>query len=190
MTRDDAIKAAIHRNFWRWLRAFVCIVIALAALRSAVADWSEVPTTSMTPTILPGDRIYVNKLAYDLKLPFTTARLITWAEPRRGDVVIFASPADGKLLVKRVVAVPGDLIDTRTNELHVRSPSEEANSSMAVPPGKYFVLGDNRAHSFDSRYFGFVDRKGIVGKAVGVVMSLDPGHHSLPRWGRFAAGLN
>lgn len=190
MTRNNAFLTALNRNFWRWLSSFVCIVVALAAIRSAVADWSAVPTTSMTPTILAGDRIYVNKVAYDLKLPFTARRLFTWAEPRRGDVVIFSSPADGKLLVKRVVAVPGDVIEMRTNQLYVNHPSSEATHSTAVPAGKYFVMGDNRAHSFDSRYFGLVDRGGIVGKAVGVVISLDPAHYSLPRWGRFAAGLN
>src|ERR1700683_4344663 len=98
------------RAFWReWVLPAVVTIAVLAPLRSAVADWNDVPTGSMIPTILVGDRIFVNKLAFDLKLPFTTAHLLTWANPKHGDVVILFSPEDGERLVKRVVAVPGDV---------------------------------------------------------------------------------
>jgi signal peptidase I len=97
------------RALWReWILPALVVVAILAPLRSAVADWNDVPTGSMIPTILVGDRIFINKLAYDLKVPFTTWQVAKWADPARGDIIVFPSPADGVRLVKRVVAVPGD----------------------------------------------------------------------------------
>jgi signal peptidase I len=223
------------RHFWRQIRGFVFLLVIFAALRSAVADWNDVPTGSMIPTILEGDRIFVNKLAFDLKFPFTTTRLLTWANPKPGDVVVLFSPADGDRLVKRVVAVPGDVIELRQNRLYLNgnvatyaplddqtaaqlnsaqrqghifanetepsadhshavmaTPALSARRSFGpytLPPDKYFVMGDNRDNSFDSRYFGFVDRSQIVGRAVAVVASLDLNHHWTPRWNRFLQRL-
>src|SRR5262249_61738075 len=98
-------------GIWReWLRPLLVVLVVLFAVRSAVADWNDVPTGSMKPTILEGDRIFVNKLAYDLKVPFLGWRLIRWADPNRGDIIVFRSPADGTRLVKRVVGVPGGTI--------------------------------------------------------------------------------
>src|SRR5882672_9844530 len=106
--------------FWReWLLPAVMAVAVLAPLRSAVADWNDVPSGSMMPTILVGDRIFINKLAYDLKVPFTTWHLAKWADPRRGDIIVFPSPADGIRLVKRVVAVPGDRLELRNDHLFI-----------------------------------------------------------------------
>src|SRR5687767_8968354 len=96
---------------------FAFVVLLLCSVRSSVADWNDVPTGSMNPTILEGDRIFVNKLAYDLKVPYTTWRLAQWGEPERGDVVVFYSPEDGIRLVKRVVAVAGDTIELRNEQL-------------------------------------------------------------------------
>jgi signal peptidase I len=222
-------------TWWQQLRGIVFIVVLFAAFRSAIADWNDVPTGSMIPTILEGDRIFVNKLAYDLKLPFTTWHLATWSNPQRGEVIILFSPADGTRLVKRVVAVPGDVLELRRNTLFLNgtpstygavdpssiaqldpahqqghtfasesepsavrahavmgTPSLNAPRSfgpVTVPEGKYFVMGDNRDNSFDSRFFGFVDRDQIVGRAVGVVASVDLDHHWSPRWSRFLQPL-
>src|SRR5450755_3383604 len=104
-------------TWWQQLRGIVFIVVLFAAFRSAIADWNDVPTGSMIPTILEGDRIFVNKLAYDLKAPFTTTHLFTWANPNRGEVVVFFSPSDGVRLVKRVIAIPGDVVELRDNRL-------------------------------------------------------------------------
>lgn len=122
--------------------------------RSAVADWNHVPSGSMLPSILIGDRIVVDKLAYDLRLPFTLWRLTSWREPQRGDVVTFESPEDGILLVKRVIAVPGDVVSMEHNRLTVNGvaadyrpvPAEQA--PIAVPAGyqmlRESVLGNER----------------------------------------------
>lgn len=104
----------------QWLRdnrGFVVFLLSLGLLRSAVADWNPVPTGSMRPTIQEGDVVLVNRLAYDLKLPFTHISLRRLGEPQRGDVVTFDSPNDGTRLIKRVVALPGDEIGMRDGHL-------------------------------------------------------------------------
>jgi len=213
------------RAFWReWVLPAVVVIAILAPLRSAVADWNDVPTGSMIPTILVGDRIFINKVAYDLKVPFTRWQVAKWADPQRGDIVVFPSPADGVRLVKRVVAVPGDSIELRDDHLVINGetasyalvdntapsalvlsetvsgkmhslmiqPQQRAMRSFGpvnVPAGSYFVMGDNRDNSFDSRYFGFVSRDRILGRATLVAMSFDRDHYYQPRFGRFGHSL-
>jgi signal peptidase I len=82
---------------------FVIVLIVLGSFRSSIADWNVVPSGSMNPTIVEGDRIFVNKLAYGLRVPFTPWYVAHWSNPQRGDVITFASPADGERLVKRVI---------------------------------------------------------------------------------------
>jgi signal peptidase I len=91
----------------------------MVIFRSVVADWNTVPTGSMKPTILEGDRILVNKIAYDLRLPLTHISLLKLADPARGDIVIFDSEAAGKRLVKRVIGLPGDVVAMRDNHLWI-----------------------------------------------------------------------
>ena len=107
------------RNFWHEWRGFLLFVALMLVVRSAVADWNQVPSGSMKPNILEGDRIVVNKLAYDLRVPFTFMRVDAWADPQRGDVVTFDSPLDERLFVKRVIGVPGDVVELRANKLFV-----------------------------------------------------------------------
>jgi signal peptidase I len=187
----------------------------------------------MNPTILEGDLIYVNKIAYDLRFPLTLHRLAKWSNPQRGDIVVCFSPDDGTRLVKRVIGQPGDTIELRNNTLflngepagytkidskdikdlsgnlkekcifaledldgishHIMSiPSITAIRSfgpVTVPKNKYFVMGDNRDNSRDSRYFGFVERKSIIGKAKGVITSFNITDKYQPRFKRFFASL-
>ena len=209
------------------------MLLVLGTIRSAVADWNDVPTGSMMPSIFEGDRIFVNKLAYDLKLPFTMRRLASWGRPERGDVVVFYSPEDGQRMVKRVVGLPGDKIALRDNRLLVNgqladytpldkriieqidagdrdrfrfsaerlqgrdhpvmaTPGARAMRTFGpttVPEDHYYVMGDNRDNSRDSRYFGFVPRQLIAGKATAVVLSVDADDHYLPRWSRFFTSM-
>jgi signal peptidase I len=212
------------------IRVFALMILVVSSLRSALADWNDVPTGSMKPTIQEGDRVVVNKLAYDLKVPFTTIEITKWADPKRGDIVVLFSPVDGTRLVKRVVALPGDHVEMRDNQLFVnghlakQSPiaivgagdygsayvndedldghihkvmlTPELSSPVSnygpltVPKGSYFVLGDNRDNSNDSRFIGFIERRRIVGKAVAVAFSLDRAHWYAPRFDRFFEGLH
>jgi len=222
------------RVFWHeWMKPLLVAVIVLGTFRSAVADWNDVPTGSMKPSILEGDRILVNKLAYDLKVPFTTWQIRKWGEPSRGDIAVFFSPADGRRLVKRVIGLPGDFLELKDNELWVNgvpatygrlepeivqqldgdqqtffhfareemsgkthpvmmAPLGSAYRSFGpvqVPEGGYFMMGDNRDDSLDSRWFGFVDRRLVVGRATAVVVSVNPHDHYAPRWHRFFTSL-
>src|SRR6478735_1290024 len=106
-------------RFWqKEVRPMLILAAILFSIRSSLADWNDVPTGSMKPTILEGDRVFVNKLAYDLKVPFTTWHLAEWSNPKRGDIVVFYSPYNGQRLVKRVIGLPGDTVEMR-NELLV-----------------------------------------------------------------------
>lgn len=107
------------KAFWHEWHTVAIFLIVMILFRSAIADWNQVPSGSMQPTILEGDRIVVNKLAYDLKIPFTTRHLLTWDEPRSGDIVTFYSPRDEKLLVKRIIGVPGDIVAMTNNRLYI-----------------------------------------------------------------------
>lgn len=221
-------------HWWRKeIRPLLVLAVVLFAIRSSLADWSDVPTGSMKPTILEGDRVYVNKLAYDLKVPFTTWHLAQWANPQRGDIVVFFSPYDGKRLVKRVIGVPGDSVELKNDVLvlngqpvsyqpidqkllrdvagadlashvfaHEQLPGRPHSVAaypaaqalrdfgpIQVPDGQYFMMGDNRDDSFDSRYWGMVERSRIVGRATTVVLSFNRQHYWLPRWDRFFTGL-
>ena len=120
MPIDSAsVLRARMRAVWRDWRGFIIFLVVMFTFRSAIADWNDVPSGSMLPTILIGDRIVVDKLAYDLKFPFTTARVATWGQPQRGDIVVFYSPADGVRLVKRVIGLPWDVIGMLNNRLVV-----------------------------------------------------------------------
>ena len=228
------LSSALHRFWLGWLRPFLASAAVILPIKSAIGDINFVPTGSMMPTILPGDFIFVNKLAYDLKVPFTTWHLSEWDNPSRGDVVVCFAPDDGIRLVKRVVAVPGDTLELRSNVLFINSqaagyqPPQEgmltylptpdlkqarfatetvesrSHAVMAYPaysspvrsfgpvslgPDEYFVMGDNRDNSKDSRYFGVVRRDVIVGQAVGVAASFEKPGKRKPRVGRFFSAL-
>ncbi len=233
-TMNAAAFRSRARHWWRnEIRPLLVLALILFSIRSSLADWNDVPTGSMRPTILEGDRVFVNKLAYDFKVPFTTWHIAEWSNPQRGDIVVFFSPHDGQRLVKRVVGLPGDTIELRHNALVINgrpvkyqpiaeellrdlTPADRAGRVFAsehlpgqthavagnsavpamrsfgplpVPVGQYFMMGDNRDDSFDSRYWGTVERKQIVGRATAVVMSLDKKNYWLPRWQRFFTSL-
>jgi signal peptidase I len=166
--------------FWRgWGCSIVIALLIATSFKSAIADWNDVPTGSMKPTILEGDRIFVNKLAYDLKVPYTTWHLASWDDPKRGDIVVFFSPLNHLFF--------GETIAGQTHPVMITParPSLRSFAPVIVPERHYFLMGDNRDNSADSRFFGFVERKQIVGRATAVVISLKPDEHYLPRWERF-----
>ncbi len=104
---------------------FLFILLIGFSFKSAIADWNTVPSGSMRPTILEGDRIWVNKLAYGLKIPFTTWHLARWGTPQRGDIVVFFSPKDGTRLVKRVIGLPGDVVQMANDRLIINGKSAQ-----------------------------------------------------------------
>jgi signal peptidase I len=120
----------VHQRIKRLFAANKSLLIffgLMLCFRSAVADWMYVPSGSMNPTIVEGDRILVDKEAYGWRIPFTTKRLTRGSDPQRGDIVIFASPEDGMTLVKRVIGLPGDTVELRDEHLFINgAPTEYA----------------------------------------------------------------
>jgi signal peptidase I len=189
----------------------------------------------MNPTIVEGDRLLIDKHSFGLRVPFSLIHLTHGKDPARGDIVILDSPRDGTLLVKRIVAVPGDKVAMDGDTLLVngkraqyqhedatklrplpavtraqhplilresgvgpahdilllpdRGP-EPLDGPLTVPKSMYFVLGDNRDDSADSRYIGLIPRRNIIGRATRVVVSLDRDRYDLPRRGRWWAPLS
>lgn len=212
--------------FWKENRQFFLLLACIVFFKSAIADLSSISGASMQPTLLDGDKVWVNKLAYDVKIPFTEISLAETNDPIRGDIVIIDSKKAHKRLVKRIVGVPGDTIYMQNNalvingeaanyEILIREPDaliileelpnrphqaqlstqyvSRANRSygpVIVPPDQYFVLGDNRDNSADSRVYSFIPRPEIIGRSNSVVFSLDSDNSYLPRGERFLADLD
>ena len=221
------------KNLLRNNRGFIVLLLALALFRTAVADWNPIPSGSMRPTLLEGDVVFVDRLAYDLKLPLTDIILARLNDPKRGDIVTFSSPSDRTRLIKRIIALPGDTVEMRGDVLIVNGMAAgyrfigQAPESLAegitttarryeektvsgqhqiqtldkvsarrdfgpvqVPPDHYLMLGDNRDNSADSRYFGFVARNLLIGRAERVLVSADIKGDWMPRLDRFGKALN
>jgi len=227
------MKSRFHDALRLWLPPLLTIV----CVRSAVASPFHVPTGSMVPTIEIGDRILVSKLAYGLQVPWidvdaglslqalSTREVLTWAEPDRGDVLLFRSPPEpGVDYVKRVVGVPGDVVSVRSGVVRVNGepirgglagehpfvdedchawPGRAFEESIeghryevldsvlregpdygpvVVPEGSLFVLGDNRDHSRDSRYWGMLPRERVRGRVMAVWMSHGCDGETRMRW--------
>ncbi|RYD60641.1 MAG: signal peptidase I [Verrucomicrobiaceae bacterium] len=228
------IRTFLKRQWTEWRSTVLFAVFVITPVKSSFADMNWVPTGSMNPTILEGDLVYVDKLAYDLRFPLTYQRIAHWQDPAKGDIVVLFSPKDDTRLVKRVVGTPGDVIELRNRTLFLNgkpldygplpttesaglNPALASHSVMAeeglagaehavmaipgfpgaptnfgpvtVPTGHYFIMGDNRDNSADSRDFGMVERKRIVGKATTVVVSFDMLDKYQPRSGRFMKPL-
>ena len=168
------------KKYLREYLPFAFAMLCLLSARSSLADHYLVPSGSMENALFAGDHVLVDKRAYGLRVPFTLEKMAPGAQPRRGDVVVFDSPADGTRLIKRVVAVGGDLVEVRGGRVRINGEPEHAATlnldygggpdlgPMRVPPGKLLTLGDARGNSFDGRYFGFVDEQTIYARAVAV----------------------
>jgi len=221
------------KSFWTSHRGFILFLVLFGLFRTAIADWNPIPSGSMRPSLLEGDVVLVNRLAYDLKVPLSKLSLARLGEPQRGDIVVFFSPKDDTRLIKRLVALPGDTVEMRNGVLIVNGeaaqysearqfqepmdegqtlpalrlherlgarenqiqwlagvPSLRSMPAYRVPEGHYWMMGDNRDNSADSRYFGPVPRLLVVGRAHHLVLSVAFKEDWLPRWERFGMPLS
>jgi signal peptidase I len=136
----------LTRYLWtQWIRPLALPFLLITAAKSALADINYVPSGSMEPTLLAGDVVFINKLAYDLRVPFTFARLAHWSQPARGDIVVCFAPDDGMRLVKRVVGLPGDTIEMREDNLFING-ARVAYSSIDPAVGRY-LAADEKTHA-------------------------------------------
>lgn len=229
--------------FLELLKTWGPAILAIIIIRTFIFQPFNIPSTSMVPTLLIGDYVVVTKYSYGLWVPtnplgYSRWQAIDWASPERGDVIVFRWPRDKSLhYIKRVVAIDGDQVEVRDNQLVINGVVQERESNgtfsyddqdcqrpkvanfwsehlsgvshakltdigrsgahrgfgpVTVPPGKVFVMGDNRDNSGDSREWGFVDHELIMGKAHFIAVSFDHCGSTFPfsfRWERIGQGL-
>ena len=182
---------------------FIAILLALF-IRTFIVQAFKIPSGSMKQTLLIGDHILVNKFIYGVKLPFLQKIIIPVKTPRRGDIIVFRFPEEpGKDFIKRVIGIPGDVVEIESKQVYISG--EPLNHDFGihtdprvipgllqprdnfgpqtVPDNSYFVLGDNRDHSYDSRFWGYVDLAAVKGKAFMIYWSWDKEDFGV-RWGR------
>ncbi len=167
-----------------WAESIIIAFILAMVIRAFVIQAFKIPTGSMRPTLLEGDIILVNKFIYGAKVPFTDIRLPALQQPKRGDVIVFIYPENPKKdFIKRLVAFGGEEVEIKNGTVYIndkpllepefssryyynRGGLAEEGQKITVPGDSFFVLGDNSASSQDSRYWGFVPHKNILGKAM------------------------
>ena len=177
---DIKKKKSIARE---WIESIVIAFILAMFIRTFIVQAFKIPSGSMRPTLMEGDRILVNKLVYGPKIPFTEWRLPGLKKPQRGDVVVFIYPLDKKRdFIKRLIATEGESLQIKYGKLYInnnilndpnftknyyynRGPYGAEGEKIVVPSDHYYFLGDNSKSSQDSRYWGFVNENYIIGKA-------------------------
>jgi signal peptidase I len=189
------------RRIVREVLTVAAFALGLMSARSSLADHYVVPTGSMQPTVEIDDRVLVNKAAYGLRVPFSHSYLARFDGPAAGDVVVLDAPDEDKVLLKRVVGVPGARVEVRGGRVWIDGkpapvgPRGDALHEqlggadhalrltrgggpdwgpVTIPDGRYLVMGDNRGDSRDGRFFGLVTREAILGRAVGVFWRSGP----------------
>jgi signal peptidase I len=193
-----------------WTESIVVALVLALIIRTFVVQAFKIPSGSMEDTLLIGDHLLVSKFVYGMQIPFTEKRILRFKDPQQGDVIVFEFPEDRdksyfskRDFIKRVVGVPGDVVEVRDKQVYVNGVKyelpqaihKEADTMPAeygprdfmkpvtVPAGSYFVMGDNRDRSYDSRFWGVVTEPEIKGKAFIKYWSWDSERH-LPRISR------
>jgi signal peptidase I len=191
-TSNNGATAKPSRAKW-WMSELTSLAIVLAAVtaaRSSLADHYYVPSGSMQYTLMDGDRVVVNKMAYGFRIPLTKIDIFGSSTPTRGDVAVFDSPEEGHVrLIKRIVAIGGDHVLVRNGQLSINGQAlgdrriehfgeREAllnltsgggdDYEMDVPPGMVLAMGDNRGNSNDGRKFGLIDERELFGRAIAI----------------------
>lgn len=185
----DKYKKAVIRE---WVESIVVAFILAMVIRTLVVQAFKIPTGSMRPTLLEGDRILVNKFLYGAPIPFTGGRRVpAIRQPQRGDIIVFLYPeSPTKYYIKRLVATGGEAVQIKNGNIYIngklcddpdfklrfyynRGSFGEEGKPLTVPADSYFVLGDNSASSMDSRYWGFVPKRLLIGKAMVIFWPLN-----------------
>jgi len=212
----------------QWSIELFPVLLLVFIFRGFIFEPFRVPSNSMMPTLLTGDFIVVNKFDYGFRLPITNTKLVEFSKPNRGDVIVFRYPNyeknpgySGVDFIKRIVAIPGDVISYSDDQLVINDKAIEIKNigpyigvdsgksmnnyklaqefisalpheilinpnrrskgipEITIPEGHYFVMGDNRSHSSDSRFWGFVPEEYIIGRAIGIWMHWDWNYNTM-----------
>ncbi|WP_129125850.1 signal peptidase I [Geomonas oryzae] len=169
-----------------YAESIIIAVLLALVIRTFIVQAFKIPSGSMEDTLAIGDHLLVNKFIYGTKIPFTDTEILKLRDPKQGDVIVFQYPEDpSKDFIKRVIGVPGDVVEVKNKRVYVNGklyanphevhkeadliPKEmnprDFRDPVTVPPNSYFVMGDNRDRSYDSRFWGFVTRDKIKGLA-------------------------
>jgi signal peptidase I len=183
-TPSPATTAKNKSTIREWVESILIAFVLAMFIRTFFVQAFKIPTGSMRMTLIEGDAILVNKFIYGAKIPFTDIRLPAFSEPKRGDVIVFIFPQDTKKdFIKRIVGLPGETVEIKNGTIYINDkPADDLKLSpqyyynrgdygdlgkkIRVPEDQFFVLGDNSASSQDSRYWGFVPRSNLLGKAM------------------------
>ena len=208
--KPEAAKKSQLRD---WTEALIVAAILALIIRTFVVQAFKIPSGSMEDTLLIGDHLLVNKFIYGTQLPFSDDPVLAIRQPERGDIIVFEFPEDKdksyfkrRDFIKRVVGLPGDTIEIRNKNVFVNGERyitpeavyKDGNLTagprdnmppVTVPDDSYFVMGDNRDRSYDSRFWKFVDRSAIKGLAFIKYWSWDS-ERFMPRWGRIGRPIN
>jgi signal peptidase I len=206
MTDTGSGAVAAKKSMFREMMEALLVALALAfVIRTFIVQAFKIPSGSMLETLQIGDHLLVNKFLYGLKWPFSDNYAIQGADPERGDIVVFRYPNNKDIdYIKRIVGLPGDTIEIRNKQLFRNGQAVQENyirhsqptlvvpvrdnfGPVTVPSGKYFMMGDNRDDSQDSRFWGFVDRGDLHGKAWRIYWSSE-GLGNV-RWSRFGRSV-
>jgi signal peptidase I len=178
---DKLKKKSVIRE---WIESIIIAFILAMIIRTFVVQAFKIPTGSMRSTLLEGDIILVNKFIYGAKIPFTNLRLPALTRAKRGDVIVFIYPDNPKKdFIKRLIGFPGEIVEIKNGTIYIndkpllgpffssryyynRGDFAQEGQKIRVPKDSFFVLGDNSSSSQDSRYWGFVPHKNILGKAM------------------------
>ncbi len=192
-----------------WSEAIIIAILIALFIRTFVVQAFKIPSGSMKPTLQIGDHLLVNKFIYGIKIPFVRKTLLPINNPRREDIVVFIYPMDrSKDFIKRVVGIAGDTIEIRNKKIYLNGSlyndghgvytdrrffpaSIEPRDNfgpVTVPAEHIFVMGDNRDQSYDSRFWGFVDLKDVLGKAFIIYWSWNKNNNDV-RWSRIGSIL-
>ena len=204
--RPEKKKSALREN----IEAILIAILLALFIRTFVIQAFKIPSGSMKETLKIGDHILVNKFIYGIKIPFLQTTLVPVTNPKREDIVVFKFPEDpSKDFIKRVIGVAGDVIEIRNKKVYVNhkllnhDPGIHTDSyifpasvqprdnfgPVVVPPHSLFVMGDNRDQSYDSRFWGFVNLKAVLGKAIMIYWSWDKNNFGV-RWSRIGEILH
>jgi signal peptidase I len=193
-----------------YIEAIILAILIAFFIRTFVIQAYKIPSGSMKPTLLIGDHILVSKFNYGIRLPLIRSTLIPIGTPKRGDIVVFIYPEDrSKDFIKRLIGLPGDKIEIRDKKILLNGlPWSDAHGvnvdnliipgsvqprdnfgPVTVPEGSLFVMGDNRDESYDSRFWGVVPMKDVLGKALIIYWSWNQEDHGV-RWNRIGSILH